>query len=123
MDIAETVIDNSTAGKNDNDVLIINGNINEVWDLAYDKKRDILMCNEIYIRGFSKLSKVTICDTSGSDSASADYIIREIVKSGYTFDLGAVNTEIGIYNKNLNTIIDKGFITNNLAVNAGYYSK
>ena len=91
--------------------------------LAYDKKRDILMCNEIYIRGFSKFSKVTIADASRSDSASAAYIISEIVKAGYTFDLGAVNTAIGIYNKNLNTIIDKGFVTNDLAVNTGYDRK
>ena len=115
----ETVIDNSTAGKKDKDVLNIKGNINQVYDLAYDKKRDILMCNELYIRGFSKFSRVTLSDGSSKYSGSA----KEIIKLAYSFDLSGVNTEIAAYNKNLNTIINKGFTTDYLASSAGYIKK
>ena len=114
-----TVIDNSSARSGDRDVLKIKGNINSVYNLAYDRSRDILMCNDIYIKGFKKLSSITVADESSRYTASASDIIRQ----AYGLDLSGVNTEINAYNKNLNTIISKGFTTDYLAYSAGYYGK
>ena len=113
---AETVIDNSSAGKNDKDVVKIKGSIDSVYNLAYDRSRDILMCNEIFIKGFKKLSSVTISDGRSSFTSSPGRVIN----MAYSFNLGGVNTEINAYNKNLNTIANKGFTTDYLAYCAGY---
>ena len=87
--------------------------------MAYDRSRDILMCNEIYIKGFKKLSSVTVSNGGSSFTASPG----EIIDMAYSLDLSGVNTEINAYNQNLDTIINKGFTTDYLAYSAGYYGK
>ncbi len=118
----ETLINNSSAGKHDLDVLNITGKKSDVYNhkhLFCDKQRDILKCNDIYIKGFKRLSKINVLDGNSTYTFSAKSLIDE--SSSRKFD--NFNSELKIFNNNLDTIKNKGVITNSLARFAGYDKK
>lgn len=112
---SNVVIDNSTAGSNDRDVLVYNTSLNYIAQAYYDKALDLMLVDNMYIKGFSKLSTIMLKD--------ATFNAQQVIGMVDKLSMADFTSEFNSYKNNINHVLSYGLDTNELAIFAGYSGK